>query len=477
MSRNERLALGALALFVSGCVSAQWNARLERIDVRSGYRFLPPVAPHNSERLFVVLSFSGGGSRAAALSYGVLEKLRDTTIDVNGERRRLLDEVDVISSISGGSFTAAYYGLFKERLFQDFETLVLKRNIQGALIRRFLSPWNWPRLLTPGFDRSDLAAEYYGRYIFDDQTFGTLLRQNQTPLVVLNATDMSRTSRFEFTQDEFDLLCSDLSAYPVARAVAASAAFPFALTPITIKAYPRSCGYQEPVWLEDARAERQEGSRRFYDAQLVDAYLDPKLRFIHLLDGGLADNIGLRGTLQSLFSTDSRRSGPDDIGDRSIMQKINLKKIDTILVVAVNARTRSRDQFGQRENAPGLLGMIDPVASGPMGNYSYETIELLKESMRQWTTDVRQVEDCREVFKENCRRGTFPDDFLQEVDYYPVEVTFDSIEDPVKRQRLQSFPTSFHLESDQVDELTRTAGELMDTNPRFQQFLEEFAAH
>src|SRR5262245_24600245 len=211
-----------------------------------------------------------------------MEELKRTTIKVNGETRRLLDEVDVISSVSGGSFTSAYYGLYGERIFEDFESRFLKRNIQGELVRRFLSPWNWPRLWSPHFDRIDLAAETYDRRVFDHRTFQDLAARNRTPLIVVNATDVSRASRFEFTQDQFDLLCSDLSGYPVARAVAASSAVPFVLTPITLKAYspkektPRDCGYTEPIWLINARQERQAGSRRFYNAQQTDAYLDPR---------------------------------------------------------------------------------------------------------------------------------------------------------------------------------------------------------
>jgi NTE family protein len=78
---------------------------------------------------------------------------------IDGKKRRLLDEVDGISSVSGGSFTAGYYGLFGDRIFEDFETKFLKKNIQGALvIRTFLNPINWFRLSSDTFDRSDLAA-------------------------------------------------------------------------------------------------------------------------------------------------------------------------------------------------------------------------------------------------------------------------------------------------------------------------------
>ena len=92
-------------------------------------------SPGNSENLLLYLTFSGGGTRAAALSYGVLEELRKTEVVIDGKKRRLLDEIDGISSVSGGSFTAGYYGLFGDRIFEDFESKFLKKNIQGALDR------------------------------------------------------------------------------------------------------------------------------------------------------------------------------------------------------------------------------------------------------------------------------------------------------------------------------------------------------
>jgi NTE family protein len=80
----------------------------------------------------LLVSFSGGGTRASALAYGVLQELRDTQVGVGGERERLLDEIDVITSVSGGSFTSAYYGLYGDRIFEDFEERFLRRNVQSA---------------------------------------------------------------------------------------------------------------------------------------------------------------------------------------------------------------------------------------------------------------------------------------------------------------------------------------------------------
>ena len=89
-------------------------------------------------KTLVVLTISGGGTRAAALSLGVLEQLAATEITWEGRRCRLLDEVDVISSVSGGSITAANYGLFGDRIFEDYAAK-LYRNNQSLLIRSVFS--------------------------------------------------------------------------------------------------------------------------------------------------------------------------------------------------------------------------------------------------------------------------------------------------------------------------------------------------
>lgn len=81
---------------------------------------------------------------------------------VGNESRRLLDEVDFVNGVSGESFTAAYYALFGDRIFVDYEQRFLKRNVQGELIFRLLWPWNWVRLLSPFYDRIDLAIRKEG---------------------------------------------------------------------------------------------------------------------------------------------------------------------------------------------------------------------------------------------------------------------------------------------------------------------------
>src|SRR5512142_1482903 len=100
-----------LVSILAGCGGPAYrNQPVDRFEPRSGYRFdaLDP-GEGNTDTNFVCLTFSGGGTRAAALAYGVLRELRATRIigTVGNRPRSLLDEVDVISSASGGSVTAA----------------------------------------------------------------------------------------------------------------------------------------------------------------------------------------------------------------------------------------------------------------------------------------------------------------------------------------------------------------------------------
>ena len=116
---------------------------------------------------FFYVAMSGGGTRAAAFSYGVLQELRDTTFQRDGREIRLIDEIDYISSVSGGSFTAAYYALFGDRMFEDYETVFLRQNVQKTLIGSILNPFNWLRALFTGFNRTETAIDYYDRNIFE----------------------------------------------------------------------------------------------------------------------------------------------------------------------------------------------------------------------------------------------------------------------------------------------------------------------
>src|SRR4029450_3188163 len=268
------------------------NAPIASQDLTKGYRLQRVKAdPDNPGDVLVILTLSGGGTRAAALAYGTMEALRDVKLKMGGRSRRLLDEVDVINAVSGGSIVAAYYAIHRERLFRDFEEKFLKRDVERQLRAELLA--NLPRLAQSQFSRGEILAEYFDRELFHGATYADLARGDMRPFVVINATALSTGARFPFTQTQFDLLCSDLGSVSLGRAVAASAALPPFFSAITLESYAGTCG---PVSLPGIAANIDRSVRiRMVRLEEARTYMDRSRRpHIHLVDGGLIDNLGLR---------------------------------------------------------------------------------------------------------------------------------------------------------------------------------------
>ena len=460
------LLLVALAAVLAACAGHPINPKLEAYDKTAGYRYQNLSTDGNTDDLFVILAFSGGGTRAAAFSYGVMEGLSVVQYRTPGGERALLDDVDVISSVSGGSFTAAYYALFPEQFFTErARDAFLYRDIQDTLILRALWPPNWLRLASPDFDRIHLAAQLYDEVIFDDKTFGDLLRRGRKPFIVLNATDMTLGQRFEFTQDQFDLLCSDLAPVKVATAVAASSAFPGLLSPLTLKNFAaEGCGYQAPDWLEKARVREKNPPRRYVHARDLWSYQNRQSQreYIHLLDGGLADNIGLRGPYVALSDNDS---------GWSMFNRINRRELSRVIVITANAKTKSHKDWDQRKAAPSLLDVLGFVTSGPMDNYSFDTIQLIRDFFKEQRADANAFADCKALLEEKCPTATMPG-VLPPVDLHAVELSFDSLDDEALRVCLENLPTSFKLPPDTVDLLRQVARILLMTSRDFRKAME-----
>ena len=80
-----------------------------------GYALLPMLQQPQGEIVFI-MAFSGGGKRSAAFAHGVLRGLRQIPVVERGHTRSLLDELDYIAAVSGGSFQAMHYGLYGQEL-------------------------------------------------------------------------------------------------------------------------------------------------------------------------------------------------------------------------------------------------------------------------------------------------------------------------------------------------------------------------
>jgi NTE family protein len=444
------------AVVATGCAHYPINQPLKQVDPQSGYRAKFMGTPGNSQNLLMYLTFSGGGTRAAAFSYGVLEELRKTEVTIDGKKRRLIDEIDGISSVSGGSFTAGYYGLFGDRIFENFESKFLKKNIQGALAARtFLNPINWFRLFSAYFDRSDLAAEYYDKHVFEGGTFGDIAAR-KGPVIMMNATDMTHGLRVGFSQETFDAICSDISSFPVARGAAASSAVPMLLSPITIRNYAGSCGFKIPERFEELLKGRSVSERQFYLANNIAPFLNSQTKpYIHLVDGGVADNLGLRAILDRIILRgnvwESLKGTP-------------IENINKVVFMVVNAETQPDTKWDRTEWIPPFAAMFSSYSSISIERYNEETIALLKESVKSWADEIKT---------QRCKGGavsTAPGS-CGDIQFYVVEVKFDALKDEAERMHFKRLPTAFKLPSEEIDKLRDVAHRLLVDSEEYQRFL------
>lgn len=404
---------------------------------------------HTGDTLFL-LAFSGGGTRAAALSYGVLEELRDTHYQSNGQSIRLLDEVDRISSVSGGSFTSAYYGLFGDQIFDDFKEVFLYKDVQGELSSLVLGVFDLFGSLFSTTSRTEGAINYYDKHIFLGKTFADLQKSNG-PLILINASDLNSQSQFIFLQAQFDFLCSDLAQFKVARAVAASSAVPILFPPILLERH-EDCHYEKPVWLSNAekKAEERGDQRLKASVSALNYYLKKdNPSYVTLLDGGVTDNLGLRTIINNVALS----GGAKKIYDKTYKTQ---KPPKQLVVIVVDASTTSETDIGKSKVLPSIGDTLSAVTDIQLHLYNTETNSLLKEQLNRWAKTVST--------KEN------------PITPYFIHLDVTDIQNPKDRIFFNQVPTSFSLEKEQADKLIELAKDLLRQNPEYQKLLHQLSA-
>ena len=480
-----------VSLLADACVERYENAPLVSLHPGSGYRFeVDDSASDNTNGLFICLALSGGGTRAAALAYGVMLELHETEIEWppgSGRRKRLLDEVDVISSVSGGSFPAAYYGLHGDAMFSEFRPRFLDRNFTWILARAVLDPRHWFALSSRTMDRSDVVAEIYGEELFDHGTFADIRARARRPFIVLNATNVAFGAQFSFTQECFDYLSSDLDSFPVARAVAASSAFPLLLSPITLRNHAAVPGQELPQWCAVALDFPEANARDYAVARPLAPYFVAKEEhpYLHLVDGGLSDNLGLRYLMHSSRGRQltAELQGTPGGGSRSG------GRIQELLVVVVNARNDPPQRHDLHAAAPGLATVGYKTANVSMENYTFETVELMNDEFVDENQDGETSLLMADLFRRlqglagdeevdagaRARLGEILDDPrvrhlakpLSQVQRSLVQISLSQVPDPKVRAELLELKTAFDLPEWAVDSLIEEGRRLLRNHPDF----------
>jgi NTE family protein len=136
--------------------------------------------------------------------------------------------------------------------------------------------------------------------------------------------------------------------------------------------------------------------------------------YAHLQDGGLSDNIGVRAVLDAM-----------EFEHGFIRRRLVGRQIDRLLVIAVNARTTDEPRLRQAPH-PGRLSSLLDLADGRLSNYSYESLEAARRVFSRVSAGFG-VEACF------------------------IELGFEDIADPDRRERLLRLPTTFSLPRNDVE--------------------------
>ena len=452
---------------LAGCATRPVNPPIAAYDPDKPIRIERRSENAEDHATLVILAFSGGGTRAAAFSYGVLETLRDMEVTTkSGRNIRVLDTVDVITGISGGSFTALAFGLHGDKLFDVYETAFLKRNVQGELVQRALSPSNWPSLGSSGWGRSELAANLYDEILFNGATFNDLRRDG--PRIFVSATDLSDGTRLIFNPDNFDVLCTSLSSIRLARAAAASSAVPVVLSSITIDNYGGTCGYQMPAWVRtflDNPNPPRPAARPVKRLQELQAFADRERRpYLHLVDGGVSDNVGMRGVLDVLSTFEALRAAglptPYD-------------HVRNIFVFIVNSLATPPNDWGMQEDPPGVFDVLLKATGTPIDRYSYDTVETMKDIQAHWAS-LREIRDAIKPYPALAEK--LPSVMrAPDINIRVIDVSFGVIPEKAERDYLNTLPTSFVLDDEAVDRLRAAAKNAILVSPEIRRLMDNGA--
>ncbi|MDM0048937.1 patatin-like phospholipase family protein [Variovorax sp. J22R115] len=437
-------------LLIAGCVGGCSSLRPwlnDPLPENPPPRLAVAASSGRDPTILVAVTLSGGGARAAAFGYGVLTELHRTQFQWNGRTTDLLDATDVISGVSGGSILAAYYASFGAEKLPDFERDFLRQNFQNSLILQALRPTSLWDLSSPWYGRSHLLARRLDE-IYEGKTYADIESHPRHPQLVIAATDMSLGTPFEFTQDQFELICSDLQTVPLSFAVAASSAVPILLSPMTLKNHAQECRDRGIVPRLAVRGQGNYRARMF--RMQANSYLDAQARpFIHLVDGGVADNLAVRRLLDRALLGGGLRESFDEVG-------IPRGSVRKLVLISVNSARDPSNNVDTSDRLPRARAVADTLLFGAGARAVLETQEFLLDTARQW----------REDLKSRSRDGS--DAFAPDAEIHVVQVNLRDAADGELRHRLLQVPTAFSITDEEVTRLIDAGRSALQRSPEFQ---------
>ncbi|WP_417523501.1 patatin-like phospholipase family protein [Marinovum sp.] len=452
------LAALGLVLFLAGCAALNKPLNLALTEGRNA-PFAGPVVPDAGET-YIGLAFSGGGMRASAFAHGVLEELRALS---RSDRAPfgMLSDVRLVTGVSGGSVTAAHFGLYGPASIEGYRERYLITDAERYMANSPVNPVAILRGLSGGANGRETFGRYLDEVLFKGATFGDLAKRSQITTWI-NATDIANKVTFLFSPETFDALCSDLDSFPISEAVAASAAFPLVFSPIVLEAHAGSCGYSEPDWLTAARHNPEATAAMIAHAEALESYAGGgDVKYLKLLDGGITDNFGTTG----LAVARARAETP--YAPLTPEQAVTLKRA---LLLVADAGVRRDLAWTSRLRGPGGVQLATSIANASMGAASRTGYDAMRLQIANWERDLVEYR-CGLALSEVRRlRGSIRGWDCRDIKFFVGQVSFRGLPDAM-RDTLDDIPTRLRLETEEVD-LAIEAGRLSTRqNAQVQGFL------
>jgi NTE family protein len=449
----------ALAVWLAGCAGI--GIRNEPVNQPIAGRAATAFAaedPSYADDVLVGLAFSGGGTRAAAFSFGVVSEIDRTRVSSRLGTGSLLDRVSFVSGVSGGSVLAAYYGLKKRAALDDFRERFLLRNAEESLNTE-VSPVNIVRALAGGINDSSQLPRWLNDNLFEGATFADF-RRARGPHVWINAADIYNRTSFVFGVAAFSALCSDLASYPIADAVAASAAVPVVFAPVVIRSYPQECADKLPEWIRRAQRNPNTAPMLKAFATALTRYQDGSMRYVKLLDGGLVDNFGLSGFTIARLSSDT------PYGPLRPDEAVRLRRA---MIIIVDAGRGPSGNWTQTIEGPGGTELVMAAADTAIDASVRASFTAFKSVMDEWQGALVRWR-CALSPAQRQRYGAPPDWDCRDLRFYVNRLGFDQFGSE-RAAALNAVPSRFTLPPDQVDALITAGGDALRENTLFREFL------
>jgi NTE family protein len=446
----------ALAAGIAGCATVHNEPRNVAVASVAQAADVGRDDPQHDDDLLVGISFSGGGTRAAAFAHGALLEMERTRLAGTGGT--LLNKLDFVSGVSGGAVTAAYYGYKKRAALDDFRERFLIKNAEEK-INTQISFANISRALSGGINDSEQFPRWLDENLFDGATFAAF-RAQRRPRIWINASDIYNRTTFVFGATAFRAICSDLNAYRLSDAVAASAAVPVVFAPVVLKTYPEQCKAKLPEWIVQARAKKNSPPmlRAFADA--VARYNDGSMPYIKLLDGGLVDNFGLSGF------TIARLSSETPYGPMTESQAVKIRRV---MFLVIDAGRGPSGDWVKTVEGPAGVDLIMAASDTAVDSGVRASFTAFDGVMQEWQKELIRWR-CGLSAAQRKKYGAPANWNCRDVRFFVGRVGFDQLGDQ-RAAQLQAIETRFKLPADQVDALIAAGGDALRANPTFQSFL------